>query len=257
MNSPTQTKRVSTNNNSKSAWLLLAILLLGLLLRLAAWMLDPIVSRDAASYLIAAQTWSASPDSFHYTSPPLLIFILRVFYQLGLNAEFWGCILNISMSIIFVFVVYKIAELFFVCQAAGLYAAFLVAVHPYLIQISYQIQREPIYYVLVSIIVWRLVIFVSKTNMKNNNFTWDSVLIGGLLALSVYFRHEGWFGLPFLLIVAIFYGIISQQWKRVLKYISLFLVSFLIVFSLLAQMTNLFQNASFVWEDQYKETFGT
>lgn len=256
MNCPEQTKRVHTNH-SKSAWLLLTILFLGLFLRLAAWMLDPIVSRDGASYLIEAQKWSASPGSFHYASPPLLLYILRVYYQLGLNAELWGCILNISMGIIFVFLVFKVAYLLFSCETAGLYAAFLVAVHPYLIQISYQIQREPIYYVLVAIIVWRLVKFGSHDTMEKNAFTKDSVLIGGLLALSVFFRHEGWFGFPFLLIVAIYYGIISQQWKNVLKYAALFLVSFFTVFSLLALMTNLFQNVSLIIEDQYKETFGS
>lgn len=132
----------------QTLFLLTAVCLFGLLLRLLLLYLEPMISPDSIFYLDAAEEWSehgmngllASKRGF--AIPLLLLFLLKLVHNCGLPYETSGLIVNIFFGVALMPLFYFTSLWIFNDRRTALFAALLAAIHPSLIEYSTDILRE-------------------------------------------------------------------------------------------------------------------
>lgn len=124
-----------------------AILLTGILLRAVTLWQNPVLSRDAITYV----RYAVSFPSTEGAAPPfpvMLILLLRLLHGAGFSWEMAGWLINLTTGTLLIPVVYGIVLRIWNDRKWALLAALFIAVHPTLIKLSIAIQRDSPYLLL-------------------------------------------------------------------------------------------------------------
>ncbi len=190
--------------------ILWGIFLLALSLGILSSCAGTALSRDGALYLHLGEVWYRQGDitamleeNSQVYIPPLLLWLITVFRTAGLDpiCGIVGC--NIILMSLLVFVVYYLASVISGNGNIAMVAALLTAIHPNLLELSMEIQRE-ILYLFFSGMFLVLLFWGMETRRK---IAW--VLAALSLVLAVMSRHEA-----LELIVLLFLSLISFQLTR-------------------------------------------
>ena len=181
-------------------YLILIVLLAGVL-RIARAVEEDRYSVDAYLYFEMAEDWAH--HGVNYTQscndnniPPLLPWVMAMGYNLGLSPDHSGLIIGILLGSLMPLAAFWIAlNLFFKHQEKdeslwnnntyALLAAFLVAVHPFLVRISVSCLREILY---LPLIAFAMAFAVSAIYNKS---LWKWCGFAVLTALACMSRREG------------------------------------------------------------------
>ena len=204
------TKRLS-NKEKIVQILLFCILLLALYLRwneiekISGTMLD----EDAKGYYGYAQKMQLTGDQGFYSAhfekrEPLFILIVKLFFALfGVSAthlRFASCAFSLSV----VYLTYRLGKEWF-SGAVGLIAAFILAVHPYLIMLSARGLREEWFCML-------LLLFVYYSYLTLFRSAWARVTVSGLIAGCIVLTRSEFF--PVLVMVLFLYPLLAgRRWN--------------------------------------------
>lgn len=165
---------------------LAAITIIGAGARWLNWRNDQLIGRDALFYLEKVQYWLNNDFSAvkFYDSGVLLLFGIKIFYNLGMTPEHAGVLFSMLTGTLLIPAIYLLGTELFQSRYAGLCAAFLLAGTPLLIDLSFQIQRESSY-----LLFWVLALYCALRGLKGR---WLMLLsAGGCLSLCALSRYEG------------------------------------------------------------------
>ncbi len=148
------------NNQKLCGVLLLLILLLAVylrwneVLRVSGTMLD----EDARGYYSYAQKMQLAGDQGFYSAhfekrEPLFIFVVKLFFALFGASPTHLRFVSFACSLVTIYLTYRIGREWF-HEAAGLTAAFILSIHPYLIQLSARGLREEWFTALILLFVY-------------------------------------------------------------------------------------------------------
>ena len=120
--------------------------LLGGVIRFGAYWQDPLLSRDAIFYWQKIQIWlQRGWSGLSIDTGLILPGLIRHLMRCGLSFEFAGVGCNLLAGTLLIAAVGSLGRRLCRSGIAGMIAAVLIAGHPTLIQLSYEIQRESIY----------------------------------------------------------------------------------------------------------------
>lgn len=156
----------------------------GAFLRIFFIILDPTVSRDGIKYLSYA-AGIADTASDVTTFPPLVVWLIRFFHFFGFSWEWSGWLVSLIAGILSIPVARLIANQVTGNRAVGWGAAVLTAVHPGLINLSSEIQRDALFILLEWLSFYYLLRLLSRESLA------DWIVLGVLSALAILTRFEG------------------------------------------------------------------
>ena len=123
-----------------------ALTLLGGMIRFGVYLQDPLLSRDAIFYWQKIQIWLQGGWSELSIDTGLMFpGLVRRLMQCGLSFEVAGVGCNLLAGTLLIAAVGRLGRRLCCSGIAGMIAAALIAGHPSLIQLSYEIQRESLY----------------------------------------------------------------------------------------------------------------
>jgi len=161
-----------------------AIFLTGILLRAVALWQNPVMSRDALTYI----RYAANFPSAEGAAPPfpvMLILLLRLLRGAGFSWETAGWLINLTAGALLIPVMYGIVLRIWNDRKWALLAALFTAVHPGLIKLSIVIQRDSPYL----LFFWGCVYFLLCLLTGGG---WPSAVAAGILTgCAVMTRFEG------------------------------------------------------------------
>ena len=191
------------NNFRKITIYLILIVLLAGTLRIARAIQEERYAVDAYFYFEMAKDWACYGVSYSQACeginiPPLLPWLMAMGYRLGISPNYSGLIIGILLGSLMPLAAFWIAsnlfsnhqkkeEKFWNKNTYALLAAFLVAVHPFLIRISVSCLREILY---LPLIAFTLAFAVSAI-YKNSIWRW--CVFAFLTALACMSRREAIF----------------------------------------------------------------
>lgn len=187
----------SRPSRHRDSLLLGGLLALSLLLRLFCWYMEPTLSRDGVHYVELIQVW-ADGGSFqavlhHWPEcwfPPLPLWLVLLPVKCGIPVEAAGIGINLALGSLIPLLVYRIAKIVTECRSIALGAALLAAVHPMLIELAIEIQRDTTYLFLIGCAICALLDAAKRQNCRH----WG---IGGAwLGLAILTRFESLEFLP-------------------------------------------------------------
>lgn len=195
-------------------YLLVAVTLLGLLLRLLELHLNGDMDRDSILYLEIAEKYITT-GNYPGIMLPFLNLIMKYLYFLGIPPEAGGLAVNIAAGTALIPVVYLILRQFSSGREIPLAGAFLTAFHPTLTYLSSQILRDSPYLFFCGCSLLCCLKGMKKREMegeKKSCLFWG--LAGGFLALGSCCRYEilELFFLPFF--YSIFAFITGRENKK-------------------------------------------
>jgi hypothetical protein len=238
-----------TQKNVSAIYTLLLIMLLALTIRLIGWNLIDSLYRDTVNFIVLAEKFSA--ESFSDTvQEPLHPLILRGIHTILFPRDVSGPIINqpaweltvfalgIFFTLICIWLLYAIGRHLH-SPAAGLWAAFFLAIMPYGVEYSVNGLSELPFLALILLSIY----LVMKSGMKNG---WLILLAGLSAALIVLTRKEGFILIPIILL----YLLCRRQigFPRKLKLSALFLAGAAAVF-----LAYYLIGGRFYWIEQYIE----
>ena len=200
------------------------------LFRLAAFLLNPLLSRDPALYLTQADLWYETGDYMQtflpgIVVPPLPLWIMKTALQTGFQAEIAGrtiaMVLGAFLPVAGVLFAWKITRKIRI----GLIAALLVIIHPELVSYSFQPLRENFYFFFEALLLVTLVDAIQKDHVMK----W--ALCGCFLSLSFFCRYEA---LQFLAVIPFLLALLLLCRKIKLKQAFLDISAFFLLFVLTA-----------------------
>ena len=216
-----------------SALLLWVIFLTGFAVKVLAWFITPVVSRDSTLYLQMIQSvynsgsYSGMLQEFLYHGwiPPLHICLVRTVMHCGLGVEHAGVFVNIVFASLLVPVGYGIVYSVTENKKIALVTALFFAVHPGICDLSVQVQREILYLFFAGSAL--LMFFFGLK--KKQWYMWCGT--GAFLALGLLTRYET-AELILLLSVAVFVlaAVHSVSWKFALSGVAGMIAALVIVF---------------------------
>lgn len=128
---------------------LLAILSLALFLRVCSFFAHPYLQKDSILYLsINHHIVNGNIDKgleLYTLYPPSLLYTLKLIYFTGVPVDIGFRVLSIFLSVLMIIPFFYIARSF-LSEKGSLLAAFLLAIHPKVIEYSHTILRESIAY---------------------------------------------------------------------------------------------------------------
>ena len=177
---------------------LVLIILLAAALRIVRAFEETRYSVDVYVYFQMAENWAYHGMEYYYSPreiPPLLPWVMAWGYNFGLTSEYTGLIIGVLLGALMPLAAFWIAlNLFSVEEQSeedtmpyvyALLAAFLVAVHPFLIRISVSCLREILY---LPLMVFAMAFAVSAIRDKA---LWKWCVFAALTALANMTRREG------------------------------------------------------------------
>ena len=227
-----QIERITTSNTRHL--LLAGIFLLSLLLRLFCWFMEPTLSRDAITYVEIISTWFAKGDFSGVLSywpdcwiPPLPVWLVLLLVKCGIPPETAGVGLNLALGSLIPLLIFHISNVVTGNKSIAYGTALLAAVHPMLIELAIEIQRDTTYLFLIGLVLW----FLLAAIQKENSFFWG---VGGIfLGLSILSRFESLELLP--LVFCYLAGSVifkTQKFHIALKQFGVFCIGVIVAFTL-------------------------
>lgn len=214
-------KEDTTLRETISAGFLLMIVLLAAYLR---WnelvrVSGTILGGDAKGYLHFADEMNVFGEHGFYSAQfdkrePLYIWMVKVFFLLFGKSETHLRFVSFVFSLIVIYLTYKIGKEWF-SDGVGLLAAFVLAVHPYLVNLSARGLRAEFFTTMV-------LLFIYFGYVKNNmNARWRVLFVGLLTGCILLTRSEC---LPMLVIVLLCYPVLSRPlWSYKMVLVTLML----------------------------------
>lgn len=170
--------------------LLVGILALGV--RLAAWSLEPVVSRDGVRYIQLAEALHAAGGSFdklasaqgEYVQSPFFVAILASHVS-GASPHVIGVVMNVLLGSFFPVLIYMIISQLDDKPAIAITGALFAALHPVLINYSIEVQREMGYLFFAG---WFFYFLIRALKRKQ---WYCSYCTGAAAITAFFFRYEG------------------------------------------------------------------
>ena len=228
-----------TRKNARFNILLCISLLIfaaALAFRLLKLALDPGLGRDSTLYLAWANSWFDTGNYLFYEldgptrTPPLWPWAIKTAMSAGFRADITGRAISQFLGSLI-----PVIGFFFalkICRniRIALLAAFVLIVHPQLVQFSVQPQRDNIY------LLFNTILLIVATDAMVNDSTPEWGLCGILLSLAVFCRHEAFeFALliPLALLLLCFFKKIKlkQVFARSAVFFAFFILTFLLMLS--------------------------
>ncbi len=169
------------------SWFLI-IFVLAFGLRLARAMIDDNMDKDSVIYLWMAEA-AASGDingavAYNQRMPPLYVAIMAAGEHAGVGAYNTGIIVSLVAGTLLLLPVFWIARML-ANDKIALFAALIVATHPYLVRISAEVMRDSLFLLL----VFAGFAFAVAAAREISPFRW--ILPGIFAGLAVMTRTEG------------------------------------------------------------------
>lgn len=201
--------------------LILLILLLAVylrwneLLRVSGTILD----EDASGYYSYAQKIQLAGDQGFYSAQfekrePLFIFLVKLFFIVfGVSATHLRFV-SFTFSLVALYLTYRIGREWF-HEAAGLIAAFILAVHPYLIQLGARGLREEWFTAL-------LLLFVYLGYVRTSISRWARAIVSGIIVGCIFLTRSEC--VPMIAIILLLYPLLTgKKWNYAMAAIALVL----------------------------------
>ena len=217
---------------------LIGIILVSLIIRALVLYLDPLLFRDATTYIKMAEAWhnNGSYQGMLNTTgnnlrwvPPFSIFLTHLVMYLGVSAEVAARTLTIIFGASIPLIGYGIAKVVCRNRYVALCAALFLAINPELIKYSIQPIRESFYFALIGMVLY----YICRGIRFHAGQDW--ALAGLFCAISCLTRYES---LEFLIYVVIYFIVSTTILKQympmaALKSYFLFVITFLVTFSMI------------------------
>lgn len=187
----------------KTGWIILILLVFALGARCARCALTNRIDEDALIYMtMADRVASGNIDAafeFNTRIPPLYPFLMAYIVKAGASAWLAGTLISVVAGTLLIIPVFVIANTLF-GRFVAFGAAFLCATHPYLIRISADIMRDPLFL----LFLFSSVMFAVLACAPSRKRCW--YLSGCAAGLAVMTRTEGtemilvlitWLGIEF------------------------------------------------------------
>ena len=202
--------------------------------------MHPYPTRDAFMYLSLAEFYhTANIEQIadtHPWLPPLYPLTLALLRKLSLSAETGALIISMTGSLIILLSAYKITDLLTKNHSLALLTLFLTATHRHMIEAASTVDREALYYPLISLTLVFLVKAFSET--FNKAFFLLSSITGGLAYTCRQEALELLLCLPLILIILYFKD------KPTLKKTTLLSPFFVLIFFIPSLIISQFVNES-------------
>ena len=228
-----------TRKNARFNSLLCISLLIfatALAFRLFKLVLDPGLGRDSTLYLAWADSWFDTGNYLFYELdgptriPPLVPWAIKTAMTFGFSAEITGRAISQFLGSLI-----PVAGFFFALKISrniriSLLAAFVLIIHPQLVEFAVQPQRDNIY------LLFNAILLMVATDAMVNDSTLEWGACGILLSLAVFCRHEAFeFALlvPLVLLLLFFFKKIKfrQVFVRSAVFFAFFAMTFLLLLS--------------------------
>ena len=189
-------KELISNQNwdLKSTCLVLSIIFfISLGLRITQPFLTDRITKDGVLYVHMAEDITQSDSKYkpferNRRMPPLYIYMIAgASKYLNISPETAGRVISILFGTLLIIPVFFIAKYIFDARVAG-FAAFLIGVNPYLIDISSSIMRDSLFATLLFTTLWLILKSLTCTNNKSYIY-WG--ISGIFLTLAIATRNEG------------------------------------------------------------------
>ncbi|MCM8536371.1 MAG: glycosyltransferase family 39 protein [Lentisphaeraceae bacterium] len=188
------------------------ILLLATILRISSFLTHPYIKKDSILYLsinhhIVNGNIDTGVDLYHLY-PPSMYYLMKWIYLSGLPVELGFRCLAISLSI-FMLVPFYLTTRSFVSERSSIFATFLLAIHPKVIEYSHAILRDSIAYP--SLVFG--VAFICYA-IKKNSFFW-AALGGVLFAITHMARIEYGLSVIAALLMFVFVDVLRAKKEKI------------------------------------------
>ena len=214
----------------KVPWTIIALTLLGLIIRFVLISVEKQVFVDGIHYLLQGEnirsgiwdTWD--PNGARWTVPPLLPLIIAFMRNFVSSVEMAGRLGSVLVSISIIPGLYLITREF-AGEKGGKWAAFLAAVDPLLAHYSIVTYAEPVFF---TMIVWT--VFFSIKVICSEKKTIPAILMGVFVALAYLAKAFGLIAAFWGLGLLLYYTLTSKEKtpKRFIP-IGIYIATFLII----------------------------
>lgn len=230
------------------------------LLACLTWRLDPVISRDGVKYLEWIDIWyrngkfQAIFDIYPYFwVPPFYLWIVKILISIGIPPEFAARGVNLFCGMMTPWIAYLIAQEVQNDKRVSLAAAALMALHPFMIELAIEVQRDMIYLALCG---W--CIYFCLRGIKRQEI-WPWIPAGFFISCSILTRFETMEMIPLVFAAFLLAGFCKYtHWKRIaiqfivlLGAFSVFFVSLLYVMGVSDHLLNYYQN---YYSDKFKQS---
>lgn len=223
-----------------NALLLPGILLLGFLIRWSCFSLESTISTDGTVYVNLAEQWRETGMYPPHSYLPLYPWLMKLLSGCGMSSFAAGIGINLFLGSLLPLVCYGLLRLATVRREPALAAALLAAVHPSLIELSINIQRDTPY-----LFFTGCAIFCGLCAVKFSKWYWWS-LSSLFLSAGMFSRYEALELLPiicgYFLFAPIFH---SLSWRKALLNFAvwsislvIFIASLIVLMDVREQMTS-------------------
>lgn len=166
-------------------------------------------ARDEMTYLSWVQKLSKNDISSLPTMHRALIYIGILIENIGFDVELGLRIFNIACALLWLLMMYLLGRTIFASSKAGLICLTLAVFNPYMIQISGQIMREPLY-----LLVFSAGLFCAVQIVLDVGTLCYASLLAPLTVLGIWSRDEGAEMLLLMIGAMIFRGILIRHDSR-------------------------------------------
>lgn len=231
MNRMLQMKSHSYLQQYRAILLLTGIIIFAFLIRFISWKLDPLLSRDAITYLEQTQSWYQSGENNPTTwvGPPLYLFLIKNLMGLGIPMVSAGIFLNLTAGALVPLVFYGIAQEVCNDRRIAFACAILCAVHPSLVTESVAFQRDTLYFLLIGISIYFFLLAIQRGKWYFWSFT------GLSFPFAFFVRYEALELFPIIVGSMILAPLMNHfSWGKAFYFFAIFCLSVLLSFLLLS-----------------------
>lgn len=176
--------RVSAGCVKHPAWCLAALFVLSLGLKVAVWCFDPMIGRDAATYLHTTKEWAETGVMPQSWIPPMLFCLIRIGMFFGLDPEMAGVSINLLLGALITPVGCGIAYEITRNKKIALITAVFLLLHPGINALSHEVQRDVPYLFFAGMTTW-----TAAAGLKRKKYSLWAVS-GAFAALAFMTRYE-------------------------------------------------------------------
>lgn len=217
----------------------MALLIIGLGLRLTYWTIRERPPRDEKVYIQTVEKINTGDQDWIKKSgyiPPLMPYIASNVCNLGVSPETALHTLNMIYAMLWVLVMFFLCRDVFDDDKAGLLGMTFAAFNPYSVRMACQILREPLYMLLFTLALWCAVKVIRNHSV---NLLYPA-LLGMLTVLGFYARIEG-AEIVLFLPLAIVIILLRHKWqyfRRCLNNLAIYLFMLGLIVALLIKFDN-------------------
>lgn len=225
--------------------LLPAIVILAFLIRWICFSLESTISTDGTVYVNLAEQWRVTGMYPPHSYLPLYPWLMKLLSGYGMSSFAAGIGINLFLGSLLPLVCYGLLRLATVRREPALAAALLAAVHPSLIELSINIQRDTPY-----LFFTGCAIFCGLYAVKFGRWYWWS-LCSLFLSAGMFSRYEALELLPIICGYFLFALIFrALSWKKALLNFAVWSISLVIFTASLIALMNVGEQMARAYEER-------